>query len=67
MPENKSTNEELLSEMMIANHNLESVVRKMHEFGRTDELNELFNMFQKHYEDSKAEVIRRMTYGYQQQ
>ena len=61
------TNEELLSEFLIANHNIESVVRKMHDFGRTKELDELFRLFQQHYEETKAEILRRMTnYGNQQ-
>ena len=58
------TNEELLSEFLIANHNLESVVRKMHDYGRTNELDDLFQMFQQHYEETKEEILRRMTnYG----
>ncbi len=65
MPDER-TNEEVLSEMMIANHNVESVVKKMHEFGNTKELNELFEMFVKHYNDTKEEVLRRMYYGSRQ-
>ena len=64
MSKDNRTNEELLSELMIANHNLESVVRKMHEIGRTKELDELFNLFENHYELTKAEILRRMTYGH---
>ena len=61
------TNEELLSEFLIANHNIESVVRKMHDFGRTKEMDELFRLFQQHYEETKEEILRRMTnYGNQQ-
>ena len=56
----ESTNEELLSEFLIANHNLESVVRKMHEFGKTKELTELFEMFSNHYNLTKAEILRRL-------
>ena len=64
MSKNESTNEELLSEFLIANHNIESVVRKMHDYGRTNELDELFNLFQKHYNDTKEEILRRMSnYG----
>ena len=60
----KRTNEELLSEYLIANHNLESVVRKMHDYERTKELDELFELFQKHYNETEAEILRRMTnYG----
>ena len=54
------TNEDLLSEFLIANHNIESVVRKMHNYGRTNELDELFKLFQSHYEETKAEILRRM-------
>lgn len=62
MPKSReSTNEELLSEFLIANHNIESVVRKMHEFGRTKELDELFDMFTNHYNLVKAEILRRLT------
>ena len=61
MPKSReSTNEELLSEFLIANHNIESVVRKMHEFGRTKELDELFNLFTNHYNLTKAEILRRL-------
>lgn len=60
------TNEELIAEMMIANHNLESAVRKMHDLGRTKELDELFRLFIQHYNECKAEVLRRMTYGNKQ-
>lgn len=62
MPKSReSTNEELLSEFLIANHNIESVVRKMHEFGRTKELDELFDMFTNHYNLVKAEILRRLS------
>ena len=58
------TNEDLLSEFLIANHNIESVVRKMHDYGRTNELDELFKLFQSHYEETKEEILRRMAnYG----
>ena len=58
------TNEDLLSEFLIANHNIESVVRKMHDYGRTKELDELFQLFQQHYEETKEEILRRMSnYG----
>lgn len=67
MSTDKRTNEELLSEFLIANHNIESVVRKMHDFGRTKELDELFRLFQQHYEETKAEILQRMAnYGNQQ-
>ena len=61
MPKSReSTNEELLSEFLIANHNIESVVRKMHEFGRTKELDDLFEMFTNHFNLTKAEILRRL-------
>ena len=67
MSKDTRTNEELLSEFLIANHNIESVVRKMHDFGRTKEMDELFRLFQQHYEETKEEILRRMTnYGNQQ-
>ena len=67
MSKDTRTNEELLSEFLIANHNIESVVRKMHDFGRTKEMDELFRLFQQHYEETKTEILRRMTnYGNQQ-
>lgn len=64
MTKDNRTNEEVLSEFLIANHNLESTLRKIHEYGWTDELRELFDMFQNHYEETKAEILRRMiNYG----
>ena len=61
----KRTNEEVLSEFLIANHNLESVLRKIHEYGWTTELRELFDLFQDHYDTTKTEILRRMTnYGH---
>ena len=60
MPKRESTNEELLSEFLIANHNLESIVRKMHDCGRTKELDDLFMMFRQHYDEAKNEILRRM-------
>ena len=65
MPENKranSTSEELLSELLIANHNLESCLRKIHEFGRTEELNELYKMFEEHYDEVRKELYRRLEF-----
>ena len=62
--QDKRTNEELLSEFLIANHNLESTVRKMHDLGRTKELEELFNLFMAHYRECETEILRRMAnYG----
>ena len=62
--QDKRTNEELLSEFLIANHNLESTLRKIHDVGWTNELRELFDIFQKHYDDAKTEILRRMVkYG----
>ena len=57
-----STSEELLSELLIANHNLESALRKIHEFGRTDELYELYKMFEEHYDEVKKELFRRLDF-----
>lgn len=57
-----STSEELLSELLIANHNLESALRKIHEFGRTDELDELYHMFEEHYDEVKKELFRRLDF-----
>ena len=54
-------NEELLSELLIANHNIESCCRKMQELGRTDSLMELYNMFADHYSIVHEEVLRRMS------
>ena len=65
MTKDNRTNEEVLSEFLIANHNLESVLRKIHEYGWTKELSELFDLFQDHYEKTKTEILRRMTnYGH---
>ena len=52
--------EELLSELLIANHNIESCARKMHELGRTEGLMELYNMFGDHYAIVHEEILRRM-------
>ena len=57
-----STSEELLSELLIANHNLESCLRKIHEFGRTEELNELYKMFEEHYDEVRKEIYRRLDF-----
>lgn len=65
MPENKranSTSEELLSELLIANHNLESALRKIHEFGRTEELVDLYKMFEEHYDEVRKELYRRLEF-----
>ena len=65
MLENKranSTSEELLSELLIANHNLESCLRKIHEFGRTEELNDLYKMFEEHYDEVRKELYRRLEF-----
>ena len=65
MLENKranSTSEELLSELLIANHNLESCLRKIHEFGRTEELNDLYKMFEEHYDEVRKELYRRLDF-----
>lgn len=57
-----STSEELLSELLIANHNLESCLRKIHEFGRTEELNDLYKMFEEHYDEVRKELYRRLDF-----
>ena len=57
-----STSEELISELLIANHNLESTLRKIHEFGRTEELNDLYKMFEEHYDEVKKELFRRLDF-----
>ena len=57
-----STSEELLSELLIANHNLESCLRKIHEFGRTEELNDLYKMFEEHYDEVRKEIYRRLDF-----
>ena len=49
----QTSNEELLSEFLIANHNVESCAIKMHEQGRTDSLLELYDMFSNHYSLAK--------------
>jgi len=64
MGKDNRTNEELLSEFLIANYNLQSTLNKIHENGWTDELTELYDLFQRHYEDTKTEILRRMqNYG----
>ena len=53
--------EMLLSELLIANHNIETCAVKMHELGRTDSLMELYNMFADHYSIVHEEILRRMS------
>lgn len=55
--------ETLVSELLIANHNIESVYAKMHELGRTDSLLELCDMFTTHYSIVHEEILRRMKNG----
>ena len=55
--------ETLVSELLIANHNIESVYAKMHELGRTDSLMELCDMFTTHYSIVHEEILRRMKHG----
>ena len=65
MLENKranSTSEELLSELLIANHNLGACLRKIHEIGRTEELNDLYKMFEEHYDEVRKELYRRLDF-----
>ena len=56
------TKGELVSELLIANHNLESTLRKIHEFGWTDELRELYKMFEEHYDEVLKEIYRRLDF-----
>ena len=62
MSKDKRTSEELVSELLIANHNLESALRKIHEFGWTDELKELYKMFEEHYDSVLKELYRRLDF-----
>ena len=56
--------EELLNELLIENHNLESCARKMQsrECGKSESLLELFKMFTEHYSIVYEEILRRMKY-----
>lgn len=56
----QTPNEELVSELLIANHNIETCSRKMQELGKTDLLMELFTMFCDHYSIVLEEILRRM-------
>lgn len=56
----QTPNEELVSELLIANHNIETCSRKMQELGKTDSLMELFTMFCDHYSIVHEEILRRM-------
>lgn len=56
----QTPDEELVSELIIANHNIESCSKKMQEYGRTDSLMELFTMFCDHYSIVHEEILRRM-------
>ena len=65
MPEEKRdrrTSEELISELLIANHNLTSCLRRMQESGRTEEMNELYKLFEEHFESVKKELFRRLDF-----
>ena len=56
----QTPNEELVSELLIANHNIETCSRKMQELGKTDSLMELFTMFCDHYAIVHEGILRRM-------
>ena len=64
MPEKRDqrTSEELISELLIANHNLTSCLRRMQENGRTEEMNELYKLFEEHFENVKKELFRRLDF-----
>ena len=61
MPERERTSEELLSELLIANHNLESCLRKM-QVEASQELYDLYKMFEQHYDEVKKELFRRLDF-----
>ena len=61
MPERERTSEELLSELLIANHNLESCLRKM-QVEQSRELYDLYKMFEQHYDEVKKELFRRLDF-----
>ena len=61
MPERERTSEELLSELLIANHNLESCLRKM-QIEASQELYDLYKMFEQHYDEVKKELFRRLDF-----
>lgn len=58
----KRTKEDLISELLIEDHNLESVMRKIHEYGWTKELTELYKMFESHYNEVLKEIYRRLDF-----
>ena len=60
--QDKRTKEDLRSELLIANHNMVSVLKREQEAGRTDELEELFHMFESHYDEVLKEIYRRMEF-----
>lgn len=60
--QDKRNKEELVSELLVANHNLESTLRKIHEFGWTKELTELYKMFEQHYNEVLKEIYRRLEF-----
>ena len=56
------TKEELVSELLIANHNLSITLQKIHEYGWTEELTELYKMFESHYNEVLKEIYRRLDF-----
>lgn len=60
--QDKRGKEELVSELLIANHNLESTLRKIHELGWTEPLTELYKMFEEHYNEVLKEIYRRLEF-----
>lgn len=65
MPEGERTSEELVSELLIANHNLTSCMMKIQECkdeAQKTELFELYKMFESHYDEVKKELYRRLDF-----
>lgn len=65
MPEEKRdlrTSEELISELLIANHNLTSCVKRMHDEICSPEMRELYETFVEHFESVKTELMRRLDF-----
>ena len=66
MPKDKRELEEkelLISELLIANHNMVSVLNKMHDMKESlNEMLELYKMFEKEYNEVLAEIYRRLDF-----
>lgn len=53
----------LISELLIANHNMVSVLNKMHDMKESsNEMLELYKMFEKEYNEVLAEIYRRLDF-----